>query len=296
MPLLPTTKVPASFSAPRCIVFYSLPKSGKTTVIADLPDCLILDCEGGTDLLDAIKVKLIGLKPLPWETEEQKQIRYNGIVNKEGNKEFPLYFTEVIIELRKSNPYKFLALDTVTSFEAWCEEDATITYMNSPIGKNFNRYSKLEAELSGGAVVEGELKPKGKQMSVLSLPDGAGYLYLRNSAEKWIGYLKEFDSYLIITAHLRFMTRVDKVGKETAIKDIDLTGKVKRLVGGLMADAIGYIYRKENRLFVSFESGEEILAGNRSKKLDGRNILLSEKIETTEEIKTYWKQIYPMLA
>ena len=50
------------------------------------------------------------------------------------------------------------------------EEDAKKLYMATPMGKNFEQ--------------------KNPGMSVLSLPNGGGYLYLRIAYKKWIDKLK----------------------------------------------------------------------------------------------------------
>lgn len=293
--ILPTTPIPPLYLDPRCLVLYSLPKAAKTTILAQLPNSLIVDFEGGTDLLTAVKVKVVGLKPHPSETIEQRNLRWGGFINTDGQKETHYYASEIITALRKNNPYRFIILETVTRLEEMCEDDATVTYMNSPIGKNFNRWSEDDSKIDPVKYPKGVVKPRGKWESVLTLPKGAGYLYLRESFSKWVNYFKELSPYLILTAHQKILTRVDKVGKETSVSDLDLTGKIRNLTAQLLADAIGFVYRDGDKAYISFEPVDEVVAGNRSARLEGKHIFISEKLEDGT-IKTYWESVFQSLA
>ena len=59
---LPKTKIKASRKSPKNMIIYGAPKIGKTTVLSQLDDCLILDLEDGSDMVDALKVKVGNLK------------------------------------------------------------------------------------------------------------------------------------------------------------------------------------------------------------------------------------------
>ena len=56
---LPTQKINASRKNPRKIILFGKPKIGKSTALANLDNCLILDLEGGTDYLEALKIDII---------------------------------------------------------------------------------------------------------------------------------------------------------------------------------------------------------------------------------------------
>ena len=56
MSKLPTKKVKASRKSPKNMIIYGAPKIGKTTVLAQLDDCLIIDLEKGSDMLDALNL------------------------------------------------------------------------------------------------------------------------------------------------------------------------------------------------------------------------------------------------
>ena len=94
---LPTEKVPASRKSPKNMIIYGAPKIGKTTALSELDNCLIIDLEEGSDMLDALKVKVSNLTEL---AEVGKSIIKDG------------------------KPYKYVAIDTISKLEEWCEEDA----------------------------------------------------------------------------------------------------------------------------------------------------------------------------
>ena len=61
---LPKNKVAALRKSPKNMVIYGPPKIGKTTVLSKLDDCLIIDLEGGSDMVEALKVKATNLSEL----------------------------------------------------------------------------------------------------------------------------------------------------------------------------------------------------------------------------------------
>ena len=225
--VLPTAPVPGTTKSPENLIIYSKPKTGKTTMLSKLKDCLIIDLEKGTNKIDAMKVQASNLTEL-----------HN------------------IIKAVESSPhkYKYVAVDTVTELEAWCEWDATVMYMKTPMGKNFNRVQDPKT---------GELKvlPKSQWDSVLSLAKGAGYLYLRNSFKKWMNMLLNLAPHVIFVAHVKD-SNIEKKGKEVSVKDLDLTGKIK-MITAQKADAIGYVYWEGEELTISFSSEDGLEAGSR---------------------------------
>ncbi len=288
MLILPTGKIEPQLVDPRCLVIYSIPKCGKTTIEADLPGNLMLDLEGGTDYIPAPKLKIIGLKHDPYtlpETEEQKELRH-----KQGR----FYLGEAITALRGGHNYKFLTLDTATMLQDWCEYDATCMYMTNPTGVSWNRYDKDDQDRTGGRVIAGTLKPKNEWRAVTTMGKGYGYRWLVESYQKWVGYIQPLAPTLIINAHIKYSQMTKKEGKEVEMKDLDLTGKLKGVTAGIMADAIGYLYRSGNQCFLSFKPTDEVICGSRIPHLEGKDILISEKLENGT-IKTYWHNIFKSL-
>ena len=227
---LPTKKVKASRKSPKNMIIYGPPKIGKTTVLSQLDDCLIIDLEQGSDMIDALKVKVNSLKELA---------EVGRAIIKEGK------------------PYKYIAIDTISKLEEWCEEEGKKIYMKTPMGKNF--------------------ETKNPGMSILALPNGAGYLYLRMAYKKWIERLNLLADKIILVGHLKDKM-LEKKGKEVAVKDLDLTGKIKQITCA-NADAVGYIYREGEETMISFNSLDDVTAGSRCEHLKGATMPMSwEKI------------------
>ena len=222
---LPKKVVKASRKSPKNMVIYGPPKIGKTTALSQLKDCLIIDLEDGSDMVDALKVQVENLAEL---AEVGKAI------------------------MKDNKPYKYIAIDTITKLEEWCEQDAKKIYMATPMGKNFEQ--------------------KNPGASVLSLPNGAGYLYLRIAYKKWIDRLNKLADHIILVGHLKDKM-LEKKGKEVASKDLDLTGKIKSITCA-NADAIGYIYREDDKTMISFNSLDDVTAGSRCDHLKGQTMPL----------------------
>ena len=55
---LPMQKVKAESQSPKNLIIFSKPKVGKTSLLAELNDALIIDLEDGSDYVDALKVAL----------------------------------------------------------------------------------------------------------------------------------------------------------------------------------------------------------------------------------------------
>ena len=223
---LPTEKVKASRKSPKNMIIYGPPKIGKTSVLAELDNCLLIDLEDGSDMVDALKVKVNNLA------------------------ELQAVGTEI---MKKGRPYKYIAIDTISKLEEWCEIEAKSIYKETPMGKNFDS--------------------KNTGASVLSLPNGAGYLYLRMAYKKWLEKLNKLADHIILVGHLKDKM-LEKKGKEVAVKDLDLTGKIKQITCA-NADAVGYIYREDDETMISFNSLDDVTAGSRCAHLKGATMPLS---------------------
>ena len=108
--VLPTKKVKAITQSPKNMIIFSKPKVGKTTLLSQLDNCLIIDLEDGSDYVDALKVKASSVADI-------KQIG------------------EAIVEAGK--PYKYIALDTITALETICIPYAEQLYSKSPMGASW---------------------------------------------------------------------------------------------------------------------------------------------------------------
>ena len=223
---LPKTKVKASRKSPKNMIIYGPPKIGKTTMLSLLNNCLIIDLEDGSDMVDALKIKANSLADLQ---------KIGGEIIKAGK------------------PYKYVAIDTISKLEEWCEGYAKAIYKKTPMGKNFDS--------------------KNENLSVLSLPNGAGYLYLRMAYKEWMDKLNKLADHVILVGHLKDKM-LEKQGKEVAVKDLDLTGKIKQITCA-NADAVGYIYREGEETMISFNSMDDVTAGSRCAHLKGATMPLA---------------------
>lgn len=241
---LPTEKVAAEVSSPRNLIIFSKPKTGKTTLLSQLDNCLILDLEKGSKYVDALKI----------EASSIEEIKHIGKAIKDAG-----------------NPYRYVAVDTITALEEMCIPYAEELYMKTPMGKNW---------LTDG---------KTKYGTILSLPNGAGYPYLREAFTKVVNYIQTWAPRTILVGHVKD-TVLEKNGSEFNSLDLDLTGKLKRITAS-NSDSIGYLYRKGKKNILSFKTSDEIACGARPKHLRDEEVVLSELTEDGEVI-THWDKIY----
>jgi len=241
---LPTKKVKAISQSPKNMIIFSKPKVGKTTLLSQLDNCLIIDLEDGSDYVDALKVKASSVADI-------KEIG------------------EAIIKADK--PYKYIALDTITALETICIPYAEQLYSKSPMGAAWFE------------------KGKPKYGSILNMPNGAGYPWLRQAFEKVIGYVKTLAPHIILIGHIKDIL-LEKGGSEFSALDLDLTGKLKR-ISTSQSDAVGYLYRKGNQNILSFKTSDEVSCGARPEHLRNKEIVISEMKEDGS-IQSNWDKIY----
>lgn len=250
--VLPDKPIEPTSTDPNSILIYGPPKVGKTDFASQLPNSILLDLENGSDFVSAMKMKVSDLGEL-------QQIG------------------EAIVA--KGRPYKYAIVDTITELEDWLEHEATMDYMNSVQGKWFNRAVTKDEWRPKGPKDVPPLLPKDKWRSVLSLPDGAGYLWLWIAFKRWMNKLEKLADHIVYFGHVRDKIEI-KDGIEVSTKDLDLTGKVRR-IACQNVDAVGYMFRDgEGDLKISFVHTEGLAAGTRSKHLIGK------------VVDADWKQIF----
>lgn len=71
--------------------------------------------------------------------------------------------------------------------------------------------------------------------------------------------------------------------------EMDLSGKLKRTIAA-KADAIGYLYRKENKTIINFNGGGDAIIEARSEHLSNKEFVLVEK--TADGFVNYWDKIF----
>jgi hypothetical protein len=241
---LPLEKVKAVSQSPSNLIVFSKPKTGKTTLFANLENCLILDLENGADYIDAIKIKASSVE----------EIKHIGKAIKDAG-----------------NPYQYVAVDTITALEEMCVPYAEELYSRTPMGKNWFTSGKAQYG------------------TILSLPNGAGYPYLREAFTKVVDYIKTWAPRTILVGHVKD-TLLEKNGSEFNSLDLDLTGKLKR-ISCSNSDAIGYLYRKGKTNILSFKTSDEIACGARPEHLRNQEFVVSE-LTDKNVINVDWSKIY----
>ena len=244
MLILPTQKIPAISEDPRYLILYGLPKSGKTSCLAQLDNNLIIDLEGGTNFIDALAIQARTITDLG---EIASAIRAK---NAEVGHNF----------------YKRITIDNATRLEDICMSYACTLYRKTELGKNW------------------------KGDDVTTLARGAGYKYLRDAVKKVIDMFKDLCDEFILIGHVKDSI-TDKDGEEVNAKEIDLVGKLGKIVCG-MADAVGYVYRKDNETHISFKSGGDgTIMEARARHIAGRDIVIATGNDDGS-ITTYWERVY----
>jgi hypothetical protein len=108
--VLPTSRSKPEVKNPSNLIIFSKPKTGKTSLVAKLENCLLLDFEQGSNYVEAMKMKINNIKHLKLVGKAIKDADY---------------------------PYKYIAVDTVTALEDMCIPYAETLYSQSPMGKNW---------------------------------------------------------------------------------------------------------------------------------------------------------------
>lgn len=242
--ILPTTVSSAVTKSPKSLLIFSKPKVGKTTLLSKLDNCLLIDTEDGSDYVDALKIKAKTIEDI---------------------------FNIESAILKAGKPYKYIAIDTITSLEEMCIPYAEYLYSKSPMGKNW--------------YTEG----KSKHGTILNMAMGAGYPWLRMAFEDVIKRIKTLAPFTIFLGHVKD-TMLEKNGSTFEVLDINLTGKLKHFTTS-KADAIGYLVRKNNKNVLSFKTQDDIVCGARPEHLRNKEIVVSEYDEKGNLV-THWNDIY----
>lgn len=173
---------------------------------------------------------------------------------------------KIVEEIRKAGrPYKYLTIDNVTVLQDMVIGYAGALYKETVQGKNW----------------QGD--------NVLKLPNGAGYQFLREAFFNVIDEICGLADHIILIGHLKDKL-INKNGEELAAAEIDLTGKISSLLSA-KADALGYVYRKENQDLINFNPSDQVICGTRIKHLSNQQVVISE-VDDKGEVKTFWDKIY----
>ena len=161
--------------------------------------------------------------------------------------------------------YKHITIDNATRLEEICLPYAAILYRQTPMGKNW------------------------KGTDVRLLPNGSGYMYIRQAVRKVIDMFKDLCNEFILVGHVKDV-QIEQNGEELSEMALDLVGKLSSIICG-EADAVGYVYRKGNETHISFKGGDGTIKEARAPHLRGQDIIIATGNDDGT-ITTYWNKIY----
>jgi hypothetical protein len=272
MSLLPTSLIQATEVAPKDLIVYSQPKMGKTTIMAELTKKLngkglIINLEsGGTDYVDGYYVNCY---EKPTDSFNDAILRYKAVIK----------------EL-KENPgvYDYIIIDSLTVLDSWSDIAGTYKYMNTPLGKNFNKDPRT-------GHVFNHNDPEWK--SVTSIGDGNGWRWPRTWFMDQVEILSTLAPYRIWVGHVKDkFIKQDGGADMISGQEINLTGKLKNMLT-VRVSTLAKLVADGDKRFLSFEiDNDNLIGGSRVPHLTGK-ILISEKSEKGYE--THWEKIYPAI-
>jgi hypothetical protein len=249
---LPTEKIKPISNNPKFLILFGKPKCGKTTAVSFLENALIIDLEKGSNYVEALKVECNNF-------EDLKKLKKALI---EKNKEVGGF------------AYKYGVIDTATKLEDLILPLALDLYRKTPMGSDFGLNEKT-------GVLE--------FADVRGLSHGAGYLYIREAFKMVVDGFKPLFEYIILLGHTKDRN-VNKKGKELSEQSLDLSGKLERIISA-DADAIGYVYREENKTIINFNGGSDFVTEARPLHLRGKEITILESDENNN-LTSHWDRIY----
>jgi len=264
--ILPDEITPVTSNWARDLIILSVPKMGKGTILGNLTtskNALVLDLEkGGYEFIPARKLSTY---------TTQETTRWEAFQNY-------IKFRKALLE--NKGKYEFLIIDGLTDLDDLSEIGGTLSYMNSVIGKKFNRDgsgNKLEFN-----------HPEWK--SVLTLPDGAGYKWTREWFLQQTESFKQVAPYRIYASHLSDKYIKDNGKEEVIGSEIALTGKLKTIFASKVT-ALAKLTAEGDERYLNFDvQNDSIIAGSRAPQLKGK--ILISKQEKDNTVKTFWENIY----
>lgn len=253
----------------RDLVILSIPKMGKGTILGEFTkeyNAIVLDLEkGGYEYIEARKLSTYTAQDTTLWDSFQNYIKYRNAL------------------LKGKGKYEYLIIDGLSDLDVLSEVGGTLAYMDSIIGKKFNR--------EGGNPLGRKYTPNDAEFKlVTTLPDGAGYLHTRRWFLDQIEMFRQISPYRIYAAHVTDKYIKDNGKEEVLGSEISLTGKLKTIFAAKVTSLCKMVADGTKR-YLNFEvMNDSIVAGSRAPYLKDR-ILISEQ-NPDMSIATYWKNIY----
>lgn len=245
---LPTERRKAQNYNPRLLIIYGRPKSGKSSAVASLDDNLIIDLEHGYRALDVMSVDASTVSDIFAIREA-----LNNRMKTEGKL-----------------PYKFITIDNATRLEEMSLPYAASLYRKTPMGSSWGFLKD-----KNGAIIRKDGKPlTDPKADVRQLPNGAGYLYLREALKEMVHMFQPYCETLILVCHVKDR-QIKEKDVETTELSVDLAGKLADIICG-EADGVGYLYREGNKTILSFIGGDDTIKEARPLHLRGKRFVVGE--------------------
>jgi hypothetical protein len=266
---LPTEITKVTIGPPKDLVIISIPKMGKGTIFGDFTkkyNALVLDLEkGGYDYIAARKLSTYKDSSTSRYESYQNYIKYRKLL------------------LENKGKYDYLLIDGLTDLDDLSDIGGTFSYMNSVIGKKFNR--------EGGDPNGRKYTPDDPEWkSVLTLPEGAGYQHTRNWFMQQVEFFKQISPYRLYAAHVSDKYIKDNGREEVIGAEISLTGKLKTIFASRVT-SLAKLTADNDERYLNFDVlNDSIIAGSRAPQLKGK-ILISKQLKDGN-VETYWNTIY----
>ena len=264
--VLPTERRKATDYNPRLMVLFGKPKCGKSTLMASLDNNLIIDLEDGYRALDVMCIQARNANDIfQIKTAIEQKNQENG-----------------------GNFYRFITIDNATRLEEMSLIYAAHLYRQTSMGQSWG-YKK---DRIGNILMENGKKVVDPKADVRQLPNGAGYLYLRQALKEMVNMFKPLCDTLILVCHVKDK-QIKKNDEETSEMAVDLAGKTGDIICG-EADAIGYVSRQENKTILSFKGGDNNIRGSRPLHLREKAFVVAES-DDDGNLKVDMSEIFPDL-
>lgn len=263
---LPNEVEIASQTKSRDLVIISIPKMGKGSILGEFTkkyNAIVFDLEkGGYEFIDARKISIY---PSQDTTLAEAYLNYVKVRN---------------LLLENKGKYEYLIIDGLSDLDALSSIGGTFLFMDSIMGKTFNRRNgeKLKYGDKDFVLVENYLK------------EGGGYKWTRDWFMQQIEMFKQISPYRIFAAHVSDKLIRDGQKEEVSGSEISLTGKLKTIFASKVT-SLAKLTSDGDKRYLNFDvMNDSIIAGSRNPKLTGK-ILISEK-DKEGKISTFWESIY----
>lgn len=259
---------------PQLLVIYGQSKVGKTDSVSQLPGCLTLVLRAGSadhlagNIMDIARLCEQGaFGAFPVDKDEQAR---NAFICHA--------YMSVLEDLYQKQaagcpPYEYIAHDDLGVIEEWVFDLALENFLGTLAGKSARGQGlKRVTDLPGQS-------------------GSPGWAYVWEEFDRMMWRIRRASPRAILIAHMKDKM-VNKETGEVSDTDIDITGKMRKILLR-EASATGFMFRdRDSNLVVSFKNASGINCGAWCRHLVGREIVLGE-LDGERRTVCDWSAIYP---